>query len=217
MSSQPTWSNGGAQFTSMIQLIALCPLLAVSDTVTKAIGISAALLIVVPLTAAAAPRLRRWLDDGMVLAATVLVLAATIACVELLGRAWFADLRSSLGMFLPLIVTNAALIGALVDRDQSAGGAVRRALVISLGMSATLLILGIARELVGRGSLLYDAGLMLGSWARPLQLHAFPVELGFLLAMLPPGAFFALGLLIAARNGLAGDGHRAPGSRGRPE
>ena len=76
-------------------------------------------------------------------------------------------------------------------------------ILIRIGIALTLLALGLARELVGRGSLLNGAGALLGSWAQRLELKVFSVDMGFLLAMLPPGAFISLGLLIAARNWLA--------------
>jgi electron transport complex protein RnfE len=80
--------------------------------------------------------------------------------------------------------------------------ALRRAVIIGIGIGLTLLVLGVARELVGRGSLLHGAGSMLATWASHLEIRVFRVDMGFLLAMLPPGAFISLGLLIALRNWL---------------
>ena len=76
------------------------------------------------------------------------------------------------------------------------------AMRLSLAIAAMLLVLGVARELVGRGSVLHDAGLMFGVWARAFETKVFSVDMGFLLGMLPPGAFISLGLLLALLNWL---------------
>lgn len=186
-----------------MQLLALCPLLAVSDTVVNALGLGVAVMIIVPLVTALVAAVRGRLDDELSLATGLLVLAGSIACMELLLRAWFPDLRESLGVFLPLVLANAVIVGHL----QMTPAGRREALVLSLRTSGqiavTLVLLGVLRELVGRGSLLHDAGLMFGSWASALEANVFRVDMGFLLAMLPPGAFISLGLAIAARNWLA--------------
>jgi Na+-translocating ferredoxin:NAD+ oxidoreductase subunit E len=158
-----------------MHLLALCPLLAVSDTIANALGLGLAVMIIVPLTTALVGAVRGWLDDESALAAGLLVLAGSIACAELVLRAWFPDLRESLGVFLPLVLANVVIVGHLQMGKGIVGSAKTGALI-----AATLLVLGILRELVGRGP-----------------------EIGFLLAMLPPGAFISLGLLIAARNWLA--------------
>jgi Na+-translocating ferredoxin:NAD+ oxidoreductase subunit E len=190
------------RFDAGIQLLALCPLLAVSDTVVSAIGIAAAVMIVVPFTTMLMLAIRRWLPDEATLPVGILVIATFIASVELLMRAWFNDLFIALGPFVALIAANLVIVDhfrsrASTSRDQLVG-----ALSITIGIGLTLLLLGVARELVGRGSLLHGAG-VLGSWARGLESTVFRVDMGFLLAMLPPGAFISFGLLIAARNWLA--------------
>jgi Na+-translocating ferredoxin:NAD+ oxidoreductase subunit E len=246
-------------FDSCVQLIAVCPLLAMSDTVVDALGLSAAVLIVVPLAAMLLAFVRSRLDDATALAAAMLTLAALVACVELLMSAWLNELRASLGLFLPLMVANLILVESLqaaqrpppypppatgggedvstpfprrstplprrLEEEEmssvrsparqrrdgvgagaalaSGRGAVLGSLRIAIGIAVTLLPLSIARELVGRGSLLHDAGTLLGAWAARLETNVFPVDMGFLLALLPPGAFIAFGLLLAARNWLA--------------
>jgi len=128
----------------------------------------------------------------------MLTIAALVACVELLLSAWFSELRTALTLFVPLIVSNLIAVQHLQARHESLGKALAGSLQIAAGIAVTLLPLGIARELVGRGSLLHDAGNLLGAyWA---ELSVFRVDMGFLLAMLPPGAFISFGLLLAARN-----------------
>jgi Na+-translocating ferredoxin:NAD+ oxidoreductase subunit E len=183
-----------------ILLLAMCPLLAVSDTAVNAIGMAALVLIAAPLTAGLFMATRRLLAEDAQLAGVLLVFAGVIACCEILLRAWFFDLHEALGVFTPLIIANLVIVGALIARDEDRGGALGTVLRASVVIAVMLLILGCARELVGRGSLLHDAGLMFGVWARTLETNVFRVDMGFLLGMLPPGAFISLGLLLALRN-----------------
>ena len=189
-------------FGTTAQLIAVCPLLAMSDTVADALGIGATVLIVLPLATVLLVLLRARLSGETALAVSMLTLAALVACMELLLSAWFSELRDSLTLFVPLIVSNLIVVQHLQPRHESVSGALGGSARIAVGIAVTLLTLGIARELVGRGSLLHDAGTLLGAWAGWTEATVFRVDMGFLLAMLPPGAFIALGLLIAARNWL---------------
>ena len=186
------------KFGSIAQLIAVCPLLAMSDTVADALGISVVVLIVLPLSTVVLVLLRSRLTSETALAASMLTIAALVACTELLLSAWFSELRTALTLFVPLVVSNLVAIQHLQARHEGFGDAVAGSVRIAAGIAITLLPLSIARELVGRGSLLHDAGNLLGvGWA---ELSVFRVDMGFLLAMLPPGAFISFGLLLAARN-----------------
>lgn len=190
-------------FGSTLQLLALCPLLAVSDTVVKALGFSALVLVIFPLATLLLSAIRRWLDDAIVLPASLLVTAGLVTAAELFMRAWFHDLGVSFGVFLPLLAVNIVVIDHLQAPTQDRASALIRSVRIAFGVTLTLIALGFARELVGRGSLLSGAG-ALGSWADRLEIKVFSVDMGFLLALLPPGAFISLGLLIAVRNWIVG-------------
>ncbi len=190
-------------FDSILQLLALCPLLAVSDTVVKALGFSAVVIVIFPLATLLLAAIRRWLDDAIVFPASLLVTAGLVTAAELFMRAWFHDLGVSFGVFLPLLAVNIVLVDHIQTPAPDRRVALIRSVRIALGIALTLLALGFARELVGRGSLLNGAGPLLGNWADKLELKVFSVDMGFLLAMLPPGAFISLGLLIAARNWIA--------------
>jgi electron transport complex protein RnfE len=187
-------------FGTTAQLIAVCPLLAMSDTVADALGIGATVLIVLPLATVLLVLLRARLSGETALAVSMLTLAALVACMELLLSAWFSELRDSLTLFVPLIVSNLIVVQHLQPRHESVSGALSGSARIAVGIAVTLLTLGIARELVGRGSLLHDAGTLLGAGAGWTEATVFRVDMGFLLAMLPPGAFISFGLLLAARN-----------------
>lgn len=190
-------------FDSTMQLLALCPLLAVSDTVVKAIGCSVLVLILLPLATLSCGIVRRWLDATTLLPVSLLITAGLVTAAELAMRAWFHDLGASLGVLLPLLAVNIVMIDHMQSLDSDRLAALTRSMRIAAGIALTLLALGVARELVGRGSLLNGAGTLLAGWAERLEIKVFSVDMGFLLAMLPPGAFISLGLLIAARNWLA--------------
>jgi electron transport complex protein RnfE len=184
-------------------VLALCPLLAVSDTVVKAIGFSVVVLLLLPLSTILFGVIRRRLDVTIALAASLLIAAGLVTASELLLQAWFHDLGASFTVFLPLLAVNVIMIDHAIEPPAGLARALKRSVRISIGIALTLLALGLARELVGRGSLLNGAGTLLGSWAQGLEIKVFSVDMGFLLAMLPPGAFISLGFLIAARNWLA--------------
>jgi electron transport complex protein RnfE len=189
--------NGG-----LVQLLGLCPLLAVSNTIVNAIGLGVATLLVLTTTNVLVSLTHGWLPREIRIPVFVLLIAGAVTCVELVMNAWFHDLYRALGIFLPLIVTN-CLILARAETFASRTGAVRAAidgLAMGGGFALAIVLLGATRELVGRGSLFYEAGIKFGAAADALELQIFPGDMGFLLAMLPPGAFIALGFLVALRN-----------------
>jgi electron transport complex protein RnfE len=178
-------------------LVALCPLIAMSDTVVEAVVASSALLAMAAATSFIVALTSKWVVSELRLAASFITLAVLAAICELVALAWFPRLRVSLDVFLPLIACNYALLRAL---DWPGTATVADSMRIAAMAAVAMLILGLARELVGHGSLMHDAGASLGSWFKPLEWTVFDLDMGFLLAMLPPGAFIAAGLLIALRN-----------------
>lgn len=184
----------------VLLVLALCPALAVSDTLVNALGLGVVAVLASVLTCVAASALRR-LPDDVQWPLAVFVLATTVTCAGLLLNAWFHELHRALGIFLPLLVANVVI---QLRAQESARLALSEAALLGLrtggALAFVLLALALARELVGRGSLLHDASRMLSEGAPSLQL--FRADMGFLLAMLPPGAFISFGLLLAARNWL---------------
>jgi Na+-translocating ferredoxin:NAD+ oxidoreductase subunit E len=181
-------------------LLAMCPLLAVSDTVVNSIGASVFVLIAAPLAALLFLAVRPLLSEEAQLPAAFVLFVSVASCLAVLMRAFFYDLHGALGVFAPLTAANCALVGACAADDAPARSRFIDVLKTSGAIAGVLLVLGFARELVGRGSLLHDAGLMFGVWAQPLETNVFRVDMGFLLGMLPPGAFISLGLLLALLN-----------------
>jgi len=192
------------QNTGLVVLLGLCPLLAVSGTVVNAIGLGLATTLTLVFSNLAVSLARRALRPEIRIPAYVLIIASVVTVIQLLMQAWFHDLYRVLGIFIPLIVTNCAIIGraeAFASRNAPLPSVID-GLATGLGFCLALVALGALREVIGRGTLMSQAGLMFGELGESLQLTLIPDHPGFLLAMLPPGAFIGLGLLIAGRNWL---------------
>lgn len=192
------------QNTGLVVLLGLCPLLAVTGTVVNAIGLGLATTLTLIFSNLSVSLLRGVLRPEIRIPAYVLIIASVVTVIQLLMQAWFHDLYRVLGIFIPLIVTNCAIIGraeAFASRNPPLA-ALLDGLATGLGFTLALVLLGAMREIIGHGTLFSQASLMFGEIGGMLQVTLVPDHPGFLLAMLPPGAFIGLGLLIAARNWL---------------
>ena len=192
------WSNNVA----LVQLLGLCPLLAVTSTVINGLGLGIATLITLVLSNSIVSLIRGFVRNEVRLPVFVLIIASVVTIIELTIKAMFYDLYLVLGIFIPLIVTNCAIIGraeGFASRNP-VGPAALDGLMMGLGFLAVLVLLGGIREIIGFGTLFAHAELMFGDGARALMLEINPDYPGFLLAVLPPGAFFGLALLIVAKN-----------------
>lgn len=196
------WSDGlWHNNPGLVQLLGLCPLLAVSSSVVNGLGLGLATMLVLTVSSTTVSAVRRWLSPEIRIPAFVLIIAATVTAVEMVFQAWFHDLSRTLGIFIPLIVTNCAIIAraeAFASR-QRIGAALSDALANGTGFAAVLVSLGGMRELIGHGTLLSDLHLLLGDMASGASLQLLPADWQFLPALLPPGAFILLGLLVALR------------------
>ncbi len=192
------WANNPA----LVQLLGLCPLLAVTSTVTNALGLGLATSLVLVGSNITVSVVRNWVPKDIRIPVFVMIIAGFVTIVQLLMNAYTFGLYQSLGIFIPLIVTNCAIIGraeAYASKNPVHLSAFD-GLMMGLGFMAVLLVLGAMRELIGQGTLFDGADLLLGPWAQSLRLEIFSFDSQFLLAILPPGAFLGLGLLIAAKN-----------------
>jgi electron transport complex protein RnfE len=196
------WNGIWKQNTSLVQILGLCPLLAISTNVVNAVMLSLATLIVMALSNVAVSSLRRWIPHEIRIPLFILIVAALVTVVDLLFNAWFHSLYVILGIFIPLIVTNCIVL-ARVEAFAGKHPPVESMLdgvFMGVGMLWTLALLGALRELVGSGTLFSGIDMVIPG-ATPWQI--LPEEYpGFLLAALPPGAFIALGCLIAGKNWL---------------
>ncbi|KVX03200.1 electron transport complex subunit E [Shewanella frigidimarina] len=198
IAAQGLWKNN----PGLVQLLGLCPLLAVTATITNALGLGVATLLVLIGSNVLVSLVRDFVPKEIRIPVFVMIIAALVTCVQLLINAYAYNLYLSLGIFLPLIVTNCVIIGraeAFASRNSLAHSAFD-GLMMGLGFTAVLVVLGASRELLGQGTLFDGADLLLGDWASVLTIHVWHVDTPFLLAMLPPGAFIGMGLLIALKN-----------------
>jgi len=191
------WSNNPA----LVQLLGLCPLLAVSGSVVNALGLAFATLLVMVGASTTISLIRHQVPSAVRLPAFVMVIAAFVTCAELLMAAFAYSLYQVLGIFIPLIVTNCAILGradAFASRQPVLPAAID-GFMMGLGFSAVLVLLGVLRELLGQGTLFSDMALLFGPIATNWQLTLVD-DYQFLFFVLPPGAFFVAGLLIALKN-----------------
>ncbi|MGQ7847827.1 electron transport complex subunit E [Granulosicoccus sp. 3-233] len=199
----PLWREGlWSGNPALVKLLGLCPLLAVSNNVVNGIGLGLATLLTLLVANASVSLMRPWVLPAIRIPIYVLIIASTVTIIELLMQAWLPALHASLGIFLPLIVTNCLIIGrseAYASRNDLRSST-HDALAMGSGFLWVLVLLGGLRELFGQGTLLDQAQLLFGEPATQLSLQIFAADKGMLIALLPPGAFFALGLLLAGKN-----------------
>ena len=190
------------QNTGLVVLLGLCPLLAVTNTLINGLALGLATMLTLMVSNLSVSVMRGLLKPEIRIPAFVLIIASVVTVIEMLMHAFFYDLFRVLGIFIPLIVTNCAIIGraeAFASRNRPLPSLVD-GFATGLGFCITLVLLGALRELAGRGTLLAGADMLLGDRGGHLTLTIIPEHPGFLLAMLPPGAFLGLALLIATRN-----------------
>lgn len=200
LSWQGIWKNNPA----MVQLLGLCPLLAVTATVINGLGLGIATTLVLIGSNCTVSLVRNWVPNEIRIPIFVMIIAAFVTIVQLLMNAYTFKLYEALGIFIPLIVTNCAIIGraeAYASKNPVQYAAFD-GLMMGLGFTFILVVLGGMRELLGYGTLLSGANLLLGDWASQLEIIVFEADSKFLLAILPPGAFLGMGLLIALKNAL---------------
>lgn len=190
------------QNPALVKLLGLCPLLAVSNTLINAFALGIATTITLLVSNCVVSASRQFLLPSVRLPMYVLIIASSVTAIEMLMQAHLPALHASLGIFLPLIVTNCLIIGraeAFASRQPVATAAVD-GLAMGTGFTAVLICLGALRELIGRGTFLGDAGVLFGASANHWSITLIPQDYTVLIALLPPGAFIVLGLMLAIKN-----------------
>jgi Na+-translocating ferredoxin:NAD+ oxidoreductase subunit E len=198
------------QNTGLVQLLGMCPLLAVSNTVVNALSLGLATTLVMTLSGAAVSPIRNFVPNEIRIPVYILIIAVLVTVVQYLMNAYMYRLYIVLGIFIPLIVTNCivlARVEAFAGKNPLLPSAVD-GLAMGLGLTAVLSVLGGMREIFGHGTLFSGFDLALGEFAKSWTLTLIPDYHGFLLAILPPGAFICLGMLIAGRNWLVQRGEQ---------
>lgn len=190
------------QNAGLVQLLGLCPLLAISNNVINAASLGIATMLVMAASSGAVSSVRHFVPSEIRIPVFVLIIAALVTVIDLAMNAFVHPLYLVLGIFIPLITTNCIVLAradAFASKNHPLHSVVD-ALAMGLGLTLVLVVLGGIREIIGQGTLLSGIDLVFGASAKSFVLHVLPNYHGFLLAVLPPGAFIALGLLIAANN-----------------
>lgn len=192
------WDNNPA----LVQLLGLCPLLAVTGTVTNALGLGLATMLVLIGSNVTVSLVRNFVPSEIRIPVFVMVIATFVTLIELFMNAYTYGLFLALGIFIPLIVTNCAIIGraeAYASKNPWQLSAFD-GFIMGLGFTLVLVLLGAMREIIGQGTLFDGAQLLLGEWAVSLRIELFAIDYPMLLAVLPPGAFIGMGFIIAGKN-----------------
>ena len=181
------WKNNPA----LVQLLGLCPLLAVTASTVNALGLAAATLFVLIVSNTAVSLIRTIVSDTIRLPVFVMIIAAAVTVTELLMQAYSYELYQILGIFLPLITTNCIILGRAdaFARKNAVPVALYDGFIMGVGFGAVLVLLGAIRELLGTGALFADMQLLFGPSAAAWRWQVFAVDYPFLVAILPPGAF----------------------------
>ena len=192
------WTNNAG----LVQLLGLCPLLAVTGTLFNGLGRGLATTATLTASNLTVSLIRKLVRPEVRIPEFVLVIASIVTVIELSMNAFFHELYKVLGIFIPLIVTNCAIIGRAeaFASKQPVGKALVDGLSMGIGFTLLLVTLGALREITGHGTLFAQAHMMFGEAARGMTITFFDGYHGMLLAVLPPGAFIGLGLLIALKN-----------------
>ncbi|HHS99931.1 MAG TPA: electron transport complex subunit E [Thiomicrospira sp.] len=192
------WKNNQA----LVALLGLCPLLAVSNNAINGLGLGLATLLVLVLSNAIVSAIKDHVSDEIRIPIFIAIIATMVTIIDMVMNAYFHTLHGILGIFIPLIVTNCAILGRA--EAYASKNTIDKAIVdgffMGLGFLFVLVLLGGLRELIGNGTLFDQAHLMFGDMAKSWTIHLSEEYQGVLLASLPPGAFIGLGLLIALKN-----------------
>ena len=192
------WKNNPA----LVQVLGLCPLLAVTATVVNALGLGLATTLVLVSSNISVSLIRNYVSPTVRLPAFVMIIASLVTCAELLMQAYTYELYQILGIFIPLIVTNCAILGradAFASKNPILPSALD-GLMMGVGFTFVLLALGALREVIGQGTLFTGMDLLFGEVAANWSITLFDHYPQFLFAMLPPGAFVGMGILMAIKN-----------------
>jgi Na+-translocating ferredoxin:NAD+ oxidoreductase subunit E len=194
------WKNNAG----IVALLGLCPLLAVSSTVVNGLGLGIATAIVMTFSNAAVSLVRNFIPGEIRIPVFILIIAVLVTMIDLVMHAYVQALYLVLGIFVPLIVVNCNVLGraeAFASKNTLLPSMVD-GFMVGFGLMLTLGVLGAIREVLGKGTLFSGIDMALGPWAKSLVITVIPEYHGFLLAILPPGAFLGLGFMIAGKNWL---------------
>ncbi|EIJ41252.1 electron transport complex, RnfABCDGE type, E subunit [Beggiatoa alba B18LD] len=191
------WDNNPV----LAQQLALCPALAVTTTATNGLGMGLSTLLVLVLTNLVIALVRDIVTPEVRIPVFIVLIAAVVTIIDMCINAFLHDLYKVLGLFIPLIVTNCVILGraeSFASRN-SIPASIVDGFAMGLGFTIMLTIMGGIREIIGSGTLFAQASSLLGQSFHFLEMTIIPDYKGYLLMILPPGAFIVMGFLIAAK------------------
>lgn len=202
---------------ALVQLLGLCPVMAVTTTATNGLGMGVATTAVLMLSNLLVSSLRKVIPAQVRVPVQIALIAGTVTLVDMAMNAWMHELYKVLGLFIALIVTNCAVLGRTESYAMKNGVAasVLDGFAMGLGFTWALVVLGGVREMLGSGTLFAQASALLGQHFSWLELQLFSADSGILLAILPPGGFIVLGVMIAAKRLL--DAHLSARAASKPD
>ncbi|MGR9086107.1 MAG: electron transport complex subunit E [Gammaproteobacteria bacterium] len=204
------WTNN----VVLTQNLALCPLLAVTGTATNGLGMGLATMVVMVASNGAVSLSRHLIPAEIRIPIFVLLIATLVTLVDIILNAWMHELHKVLGLFIPLIVTNCVILGRAeaFASKQPLMPSLWDGLMMGLGFTLAMVVLGAAREISAAGTLFANASVLLGEGFRFMELTLFSDYNGFLLTALPPGGFIMLGFMIAGKRLIERLADRRPSS-----
>ncbi|UDG80956.1 Electron transport complex subunit RsxE [Candidatus Hartigia pinicola] len=196
--AQSLWKNDSV----LVKLPGLYPFLLVSSTTIHALGLGFVITLVIVFTNISISALHRWIPHKIRIPIYIIIIASIVNAIQMLINVYAFELYKAIGIFIPLLITNCTII----DRAETyaSKNSISRSfidgIVIGLNITLVLFFLGAIREISGNGTLFNDADLLLGSWASSLKIKVFDFNFPFLLALMPPGTFISLALILAGKN-----------------
>lgn len=197
---QGLWKNN----PGLCQLLGMCPLLAVTTSAANALGLGIATIAVLTISSFVISLLRKIIMPEVRIPIYVVLIASLVTVVRFEVEAYFPELYRQLGIYLALIATNCIIMGraeAFAGRNNPFRATVD-AIACGIGFTLVLFVLGAIREILGNGTFFVGGADLLGAWTQDFEMHLFSGDYTMLIAILPPGGFFVLAFLIAAKNAL---------------
>lgn len=183
------------------QILGMCPTMAVTSSATNGLGMGLATTVVLLAANALVSSVRHLITPEVRIPVYIVLIATLVTLVDVSLNAWVHDLYKVLGLYIALIVANCAVLGRAEAFAQKVGvsEAAMDGLMMGLGFTFALTLIGGIREVIGAGTLFANAHLLLGSGFAFLETTIIPQYKGYLLMILPPGGFLVLGFLLAGK------------------
>lgn len=196
--SHRLWKNN----SSLVQLLGLCPVLAMTTSSVNALGLGITTTLVLTITNTIISVFKKCIPEDLRIPIYMIIISSTVTSIEMLLHAYQFNLYQSLGIFIPLIVTNCIVIGRadLIAYKSSIREACFDGLLIGLGSTFAMFIVGSIREILGNGTLFFGINKIISSIDNSFFITVLDKKHTIILAIFPPGGFFILGFLIAIKN-----------------